>query len=1028
MTRLSVFKLSYAAATRWRAAFERARGTQGRTCARFLGLLLAIGLVCGTRWAAAEVQFAHGNAETPISISADRAERIPRGLVDVFVLDGNCRIQQGPLVSQGQRAVVWVQQQFGNPAYRVVAYCEGEVKVLRSTAAGAREGPNPTANRLTDQHWLGHFVANKKPSIEVPAVVMNRDHDSDLLRRAQRTRHANRGSPILPVQFTEEVSPGAPAVGGTRRIRAFPRSNVRVQAETFPGPGGEEWIALVKGGVQIIVEGVGDQGVIDISTDRIVIWTRADQQLDLSGETEQTDDAPLEFYLEGNIEFRQGERVIYASAMYYDVRSNVGVVLNAELLTPLEDFDGRIRVAARELRQLSQDQFLATGARLTTSRLGEPTYWIESGNVFVQDRQLPVVDPLTGQPVFDPVTGQAAVQHQRQLTGSSNFIYVGGVPVFYYPRFTTDLDEGSLYIRRVRVRNDNVFGTQILTDWDAYELLGLSKIEGTDWQVSGDYLSERGPAGGTTFEYERDQFFSIPGPTKGFLDVWGLHDDGVDDLGRDRRGLIPDKDFRGRVFWQHRQYLWNGWQFTGEVGLISDRNFLEQFFEQEWDTQKDQTTGLELKRIFENRALSITADVRVNDFFTQTNWLPRVDHYWLGESLLFDHLTWYEHSSVGYAELGVADAPTDPVDATNFTLRPWEVENEGERIVTRQEIDLPFSIGHVKMVPYALGELGHWGADLAGDDIQRAYGQLGVRASLPMWRANPHCHSKLLNLNGLAHKVVFDAEFAYAEANRDVTEFPLYDPLDDDAIEAFRRRFTTNTFTGFVPAPFDERFYAVRTGLAGWVTSPATEVVDDLTVFRFGARQRWQTKRGTPGAQRIVDYIVFDTHASLFPKEDRDNFGELIGLVDYDLRWHVGDRFTILTDGIFDFFADGQQLVTVGGLINRPDRGNLYLGLRSLQGPINNQVAIASLSYRLSQKWIASFGSAVDLADDGNIGQNLTITRLGESFIVRVGFNADIGKDNIGVKLAIEPRFLRSGRGRPIDGIFVPPAGARGLE
>ena len=67
----------------------------------------------------------------------------------------------------------------------------------------------------------------------------------------------------------------------------------------------------------------------------------------------------------------------------------------------------------------------------------------------------------------------------------------------------------------------------------------------------------------------------------------------------------------------------------GAVGWISDRNFLEEYYKNEWDNHKDETTGLELKRISGNSSWSITADVRINDFFTQTNWLPRADHFWL---------------------------------------------------------------------------------------------------------------------------------------------------------------------------------------------------------------------------------------------------------------------------------------------------------------------------------------------------------------------------------------------------------------
>ena len=41
----------------------------------------------------------------------------------------------------------------------------------------------------------------------------------------------------------------------------------------------------------------------------------------------------------------------------------------------------------------------------------------------------------------------------------------------------------------------------------------------------------------------------------------------------------PDRDNRYKVLARHRQYLENNFQLTGEFGLISDRNFLEQYFE-----------------------------------------------------------------------------------------------------------------------------------------------------------------------------------------------------------------------------------------------------------------------------------------------------------------------------------------------------------------------------------------------------------------------------------------------------------------
>ena len=97
------------------------------------------------------------------------------------------------------------------------------------------------------------------------------------------------------------------------------------------------------------------------------------------------------------------------------------------------------------------------------------------------------------------------------------------------------------------------------------------------------------------------------------FDHRGIDEQGLDNLGADRRALVPEENHRGRILWQHRQRLWSGWQITGEVGAISDRNFLEQYYELEWDQWKDQTTGLELKRLTGPGSLNITTDLRVNE-------------------------------------------------------------------------------------------------------------------------------------------------------------------------------------------------------------------------------------------------------------------------------------------------------------------------------------------------------------------------------------------------------------------------------
>jgi hypothetical protein len=876
--------------------------------------------------------------------------------------------------------------------------------------------------------------------------------------RAQQLPGAS--SHVEQAQFTQVVpapGPSIPATSSFRRVRVLQRSDVPYHAEIRPTPDGGD-VIVISGGVNVVIEGLtieglptqfGPLGTVDIETDRAVIWTSGLDAGGLSQVTQQSD-RPLEIYMEGNIVFRQGDRIVYADRMFYDARRQIGVVLNAELLMPPPPFggfqyQGLVRLRAAALRQLDQSRFVAQDGFITTSRLEEPSYDLSAHTITLTDLEQPALDPLTGQPAVDFMTGETSTTHQYLVKSESNFLHVAGVPVFYWPTISTNLEKPTYYLNNVRVRNDSVFGFQTLVELDMFQLLGYSEVpQGVEWDLNLDYLSDRGLGFGTSVDYARDSFFNCLGPTSGRADLWAISDGGLDNLGFDRRDIVPEKKFRGRAFWNHRQRLiggWlDGWTVQGEVGWISDRTFLEEYYESEWDDNKDQTTGARLKRVVDNQALSFEANGRINDFFTETQWLPRADHWWLGESLLGDTLTWYEHSSAAYANIGVASMPTNPTLASQWTLLPWEVDSggvvpidgAGERLVTRQELDFPFNIAPFKVVPYALGELGHWGADIDNNSIDRAYGQFGVRASIPFWAVDPTVRDPLFNLNGLAHKVVFDAEVSYADANRDVTQFPLYDELDDISIVEFRRRLFITPFGGSLAGSFnpkfDPRFYALRSGIQSWVASPTSEIADDLTAVRVGMRHRLQTKRGAVGEERIVDWVTFDSNVTWFPDQNRDNFGASFGLADYDLRWHVGDRFTVLSDGAADFFGDGLKTLSIGALLNRPSRGNAYLGLRTIDGPFTARVINATVNYRMSPKWIGSASTSVDLASTGNIGQSFYASRIGESLVASIGAKVDESKGDVGVSFLVEPRFLPTLSVTRRTGIEIPPVGAFGLE
>ena len=401
---------------------------------------------------------------------------------------------------------------------------------------------------------------------------------------------------------------------------------------------------------------------------------------------------------------------------------------------------------------------------------------------------------------------------------------------------------------------------------------------------------------------------------------------------------------------------------------------------------------------------SVFGSERLNDFSYVTEWI-RGDITILSEPLFADWLTWSTHSYIGHGRVEPADASFNP-GTDIFTPLPFYTHMNGLVGMTRHELNMPFMVGPVNVVPYVLGEAAYWDEDATGDDLSRLYGSAGVRASLLFTKYMPYVQNRTWGLNGLAHKMLFDLDWSISDSSQPLGAVPQYNEFDDNSQERFRTRLFTNSFGGALPPTFAPRGYAVRTGAGSSVTAPYHELVDDLHVVRLGWRHRLQTKVGPPDRLRVKDWMTLDLEASFFPDEMRDNFGEDFGLIGAKYRWNVGERTSIVANTLFDTFNVNQQLWNVGILSQRSQRGSVYLGLRQVKGgAVDSQIVTASYSYLMSPKWVSSFSTAYDLDEGRNRGQSLTISRIGGDFIIHLGVSYDSSKNNAGIGFSIEPRL-----------------------
>lgn len=981
----------------------------------------------------------------PIVVAAQSGWSKQTDEYDIFFLKGDCSIRQGRNAVQGPEAVVWITRNNDTTTglREVTVYLESDSS---DKPLHLEFDPENLDAKIYDKKWFGRLNTRTSVQTLIMTPEARGDREPAIYHRALAMMSRDY-SVIRQAQFVSEASKPAPTNSPPpryRRLTLNSRGDSPVDVRFDPYPNNpERGIVVVTKGLNLMIEGVTGEDllqgdIVDISADHAVIWSSNPRNIRSGVEAKEDSSNDFEVYLEGNIIFRDGARTVEAHRMYYDAKNRIAYILDGRLSTPIvgiKGINGSLFVRAEILQQLGQGQIAAKNTLVTSSQLGEPSYSLRSRSITINER------------IGSTSWTDGAPKKRQILVGENNYLAMRNVPVFYWPWMAADLKDPTFYIKNIAYGTGSTYGNQIKTRWNPFQLLNLRNRP--DWLDGDLFLSwseKRGFGHGVELDYAPSSFGPISGPTRGYLQFWGINDQGSGDrLGGRRKNVPFPHQYRYRVLWRHRQEfdsLWKyggNWTLSAQVGKTSDRNFLNHYSNSMWNEEDNATTSVRLKKTCESSTMALSAEYALDDFYTNSNWLPRFDHFALGKSLLNDRLTWYGHTRVGYVDYNTATEPYAPdyaawqQDSRYFRYLPWELTTSSptsapynprypnnpkaetidcsfETFSTRHELDLPFNIGPVRCVPYVLGDFSHWGKNRSGNDVQRFYGQGGVRLNLPLWKIKPNCSSRTWYVNGLAHKIDFDAELSYARADHDMDDLILTDALDNWSIEDFRRRYSVTTFGANgsqIPMMFDPRYYALRSGLAGNVTAGNMELADDLTLCRFGMTHRFQTKRGPVGRRYIVDWITLSTHFNYYP-ESEQNFGESIGLIDYDFLWHVGDRFSLFSSGLYDLFADGQRITRFGGMWNRPERGNFGVMLDRLQGPIDRTYLTLNVGYTMNEKYSMTYTTSYDIKSKWkNVGHNFMFTRTGEAFRLMVGAIYNEAKDEWSFSFGIEPVFMR---------------------
>jgi hypothetical protein len=562
----------------------------------------------------------------------------------------------------------------------------------------------------------------------------------------------------------------------------------------------------------------------------------------------------------------------------------------------------------------------------------------------------------------------------------------------------------------VSIGYSRVFGFQLFTSWNMYDLLGIDPLGDTRWRLDLDELSSRGPQIGMDYNARGKDLFGIPSRYNLTLEGRAIYDTGPDILGGNRGqtvvfGIPPETlpithpDGRGRLFGQlNWQDLPQGFTVQSQVAVISDRNYLDQYFNPLWVNGLNEETFLYVKQQQNNWAWTALAEPNLRNWITEGQWFPKVDGHWIGQDV-FDLVSYSASASAGFGILQTTHQPPPPFEPTDFN------DSTG-RFDVYQKLALPFDAGPFKLVPYGVLDLAYYTSDINGNGQDRLYSGGGIMGSIPFSRLYPEIESELFNLHGIYHKIVVSGNYEWVHSDLSHLVLPQLDRLNDDAsdqalrdIRPFQQALNPAHAVLLNSGFFDPQLYALRK-----LVENRIDTLDSMEEVQLGIRQRWQTKRGFPGQEHIVDWMTLDVQASIFPQASRDNFGSTAGFVEYDWTWNIGDRTALFSSGWFDPQSGGGRAFNIGATTSRPDRTNLTLNYRQID-PLNSKAIIASIVLPFSSKYSLTASSSYDFGVSTQIN-TLSVTRYGTDLMVTFGITYNSILNNIGFVFEILPNLV----------------------
>jgi LPS-assembly protein len=395
----------------------------------------------------------------------------------------------------------------------------------------------------------------------------------------------------------------------------------------------------------------------------------------------------------------------------------------------------------------------------------------------------------------------------EKIIAHNAFLYLGGVPVFYFPFYSRKLGPGANDLNFIPGYRSK-FGPFLLGSYTWFlneELDGIMHV---------DYRERRGLGAGPDFNYHLGRW------GEGTLKYYYLHDEDPAAGGLTNVSLL---DNRQRLYFSYQSAPATNLEIKALARYQNDFGVVRDFFEGEYRQNPQPNSFLDVHKFWDNFSLEAYAQPRVNDFYETVERLPDVRLTGFRQQLGPTPLYYESESSAGYYRRRFAE--TNGPAPENFAAA---------RADTFHQLLLPHTFfGWLNVTPRVGGRFTYYskatGEGATTDAASRGVFNTGAEVSFKASRVWPGVQSKALEMDGLRHIVEPSINYVFVPSpTRSTNELP----------------------------PFDYELPSLRLLPIDFPDYNAIDSIDSQNVMRFGLHNKLQTKR----QGRIEDLVNWDLY------------------------------------------------------------------------------------------------------------------------------------------------------------------------